>query len=679
MQEHRTTTGQQDETVGTGSPWQDLQRYVRTQRIVGVKVAPAARFLVLALQETNKDDTAHVTSLWRLPADGSTAPVRLTRSSEGEGSFAIAQDGSLVFTSGRPAPEGSGEKEDQSLWLLPDGPGEARLMGRRPGGWDALLAARGSSRLVTGLGLLRGCTTPEQDDAKRRERRRHKVQAILHDGAGVRFWDHDLDSPATVFTALDLSQEQPEPSEAVGLDLGRGLGPEAALSHDGSFLVTTQTVAAPHGTRRERLVRIDLDEGDCTVLLDEPGHHFSAPVLSPDDRLVTCVRSVDGDDRTAVRQVLHLVDLSSGEHHDLAADWPRWGSPAGFSPDGGTLYVTADEDGAAPVFAIDIVSQQVRRLTGAGAHQQVQVCGDALFALRQAWDEPGSVVRIDAASGRSTVLWSLDGPVLPGRLERVEATASDGVRIPGWLVLPEGADAEHPAPLVLWAHGGPLNSWNAWSWRWCPWLLAAHGLAVLLPDPALSTGYGRDFIQRGWGDWNCAYTDLMAATDAVVQRPDIDSDRTAMMGGSFGGWMANWVAGHTDRFRCIVSHASLWNLDSFVASTDVPWFWGLEMSERMRAENSPHHFVDRISTPMLVVHGDKDYRVPVGEGLSLWWALNRAHGGSPEQMPHRFLYFPDENHWVLKPQHAIVWYQMVLCFLGQHLGLDGIEQAPDWV
>lgn len=679
MDEHGRKIPRQDDATDTGSPWHDLERYVRTRRIVGIQASADASFLVLALQETNKDATAHVTSLWRLPADGSCPPVRLTRSSEGERAFTITHDGSLVFTSGRPAPESSGEKEDQSLWLLPDGPGEARLLTRRPGGWESLLAARDSSRLVTGLGLLRGCDTPEQDDAKRRERRRHKVQAILHEGAGVRFWDHDLDAPTTVFTWLDPSWEVPEPSRGVGSQFGRGLDAGAALAHDGSFLVTPQSVAGPRGTRRERLVRIDLDGGDCAVVLDEPRHHFSAPVMSPDDRLVACVRSVDGDDRTAAHQVLHLVDLATGEHHDLAAEWPRWGSPAGFSADGSTLYVTADEDGAAPVFAIDLASQQVRRLTGAGAHQQVQVRDGALFALRQAWDEPGSVVRIDPATGQSTVLWSLDLPPLPGRLERVEATAADGVRIPGWLVLPEGADAEHPAPLVVWAHGGPLNSWNCWSWRWCPWLLAAQGLAVLMPDPALSTGYGRDFVQRGWGDWNRAYTDLMAATDAAVQRADIDSGRTAMMGGSFGGWMANWVAGHTDRFRCIVSHASLWNLDSFVAATDVPWFWGLEMSDRMRAANSPHRFVDRIRTPMLVVHGDRDHRVPIGEGLSLWWALNQAHEDDPNDMPHRFLYFPDENHWVLKPQHAIVWYQAVLGFLAEHLGLEEVGQPSDWV
>ena len=138
-------------------------------------------------------------------------------------------------------------------------------------------------------------------------------------------------------------------------------------------------------------------------------------------------------------------------------------------------------------------------------------------------------------------------------------------------MLPETAAEQAKAPLLLWAHGGPLSSWNTWSWRWNPWLMAAQGYAVLLPDPALSTGYGHDFIARGHGQWGGQpYRDLMAITDAAVARPDIDEARTAMMGGSYGGYMANWIAGHTGRFRAIVSHASLWALDQMFGTTDLP-------------------------------------------------------------------------------------------------------------
>ena len=149
--------------------------------------------------------------------------------------------------------------------------------------------------------------------------------------------------------------------------------------------------------------------------------------------------------------------------------------------------------------------------------------------------------------------------------------------------------------------------------------MAAHGYAVLLPDPALSTGYGRAFVTRGWGRWGAApYTDVLALTDAAERLPEIDAGRTAAMGGSFGGYLANWVAGHTDRFTAVVTHASLWALDQFVPTTDDPDYWRRELTPQVRAEYSPHRHADAIRTPMLVIHGDRDYRVPIGEALRLW-------------------------------------------------------------
>jgi dipeptidyl aminopeptidase/acylaminoacyl peptidase len=192
-----------------------------------------------------------------------------------------------------------------------------------------------------------------------------------------------------------------------------------------------------------------------------------------------------------------------------------------------------------------------------------------------------------------------------------------------------------------------------------------------MPDPALSTGYGDDFISRGWGSWGGRpYTDLLTLTDAACARNDVDETRTGAMGGSFGGYMANWIATQTDRFRAIVTHASLWHLDQFSGTTDEPSYWQREfgdpLSQRERyLANSPHLRVADIRTPMLVIHGDKDYRVPIGEALQLWYDLCRF------SVPAKFLYFPDENHWVLTPGHSQVWYETVTAFLAQHvLGKD---------
>jgi dipeptidyl aminopeptidase/acylaminoacyl peptidase len=261
-----------------------------------------------------------------------------------------------------------------------------------------------------------------------------------------------------------------------------------------------------------------------------------------------------------------------------------------------------------------------------------------------------------------------EAPAIPGRLTEVTATAGDGTPLRAWLALPEGAGADAPAPLLLWIHGGPLGSWNSWSWRWNPWLAVARGYAVLLPDPALSTGYGHEFVRRGWGAWGAApYTDLLAVTDAAEQRADIDAGRTAAMGGSFGGYMANWIAGHTDRFTAIVSHAGLWALDQMWGTTDVAYYWAREMTAEVMHAGSPHRFADRITTPMLVIHGDKDYRVPIGEALRLWWDLLSRSKAEDGSSPHKFLFFPDENHWILTPGHSKVWYETTLAFLAHHV------------
>jgi dipeptidyl aminopeptidase/acylaminoacyl peptidase len=197
---------------------------------------------------------------------------------------------------------------------------------------------------------------------------------------------------------------------------------------------------------------------------------------------------------------------------------------------------------------------------------------------------------------------------------------------------------------------------------------------VLLPDPALSTGYGQAFVERGRGRWGDEpFTDLMTATDACEARDDIDETRTAAMGGSFGGYMANWVAGHTDRFRCLVTHASLWALDQFHGTTDHAAWWEREFGDPYAGASpgspgasryethSPHRSIGKITTPMLVIHGERDHRVPVGEALRLWVDLLR------HDVEAKFLYFPDENHWILKPQHSRVWYETVLAWLDHHL------------
>lgn len=654
------------------SPWHDLTAYIATPRLGELQLSPDGETLLCSVQSINADKTKYTSALWKVDPHGNRRASRYTRSVQGEAAAAFLPDGSLLFTSKRDIPaldEDAPKESTNALWCLPADGGEAYVIARRDGGWDQVLTSPETDTIVVGTLMHAGAPDEEADAKKRQERDKKKVRAILHSGYPVRFWDHDLglENPRLQLATISGEDDRTiEIARDLTGDVGRAVQ-NAVLSRDGSLLALTWVVAGERGENRHQLELITVADGTRRTLAADEGYEFSSPVFSDDAQHIACVRSMLPTAQKAPKSGLYLIDVATGEGRALAEDWDRWPDPVVFSPDGATLYATTDDDGDHPIFAVDIATGQPRRLTAEGAYSGVVRSPDGarLYAVRSSYTCPGEVIAVDSASGETTVLPSpVDYPELPGRIERVETTASDGTRVPGWLVLPEGTSAENPAPLTLWVHGGPLGSWNAWSWRWCPWLLVSRGQAVLLPDPALSTGYGQEYIQRGWGHWGAEpFTDIMALTDATEARDDIRADSSVMMGGSFGGYMANWIATQTDRFKAIVTHASLWNLNSFGPTTDDAWYWGREMSPEMMQANSPHQFVDRIVTPMLVIHGDRDYRVPIGEGLALWWALVNAHQGDPADLPHRFLYFPNENHWILTPQHAKVWYDTVIEFL----------------
>ncbi|ROR92060.1 S9 family peptidase [Nocardioides aurantiacus] len=663
----------------SADPLHDLAAYVALPRVGGLALSPDGTRLVTSVQTLDPAGARWVSALWEVDPAGEQPARRLTRSAKGEGGATFAADGSVLFTSARPDPSAEDDEEQALLWQLPAGGGEARVVASRPGGVGDVRVARDAGTLVLSSATFPSSTDEESEARTRKARKDGKVSAILHEGAGVRFWDHDLgpDHPRLFAGTLPGGEDRVELRD---LTPGAGRGLESFYSEAHDVSPDGTTVAATWAVRergglRSAMALVDVATGERRLLLDDPEVEFGSPSFSPDGATlaVTTERRSTPHDPGDVR--LAVVDLASGELRDLSGDWDHW--PAGelrWTPDGSALLLHADEDGRSPVFRCEVATGVFTRLTHDDfAYSDVQVGPDGrvVYALRTSYAEPARPVRLDATTPDQDSVplrGPAEPPALPGTLVDVEATAADGTRVRSWLCLPHGASADAPAPLLLWIHGGPLGSWNAWSWRWNPWLAVSRGYAVLLPDPALSTGYGLDFIARGWGAWGGApYTDLMAATDAAVARDDVDETRTAAMGGSFGGYMANWVAGHTDRFDAIVTHASLWALDQFGPTTDAPWYWSREMTPEMAAENSPHRFVQDIVTPVLVIHGDKDYRVPIGEGLRLWADLAAHAEAEDGSMPHKFLLFPDENHWVLTPNHAQLWYATVFAFLSHHV------------
>jgi dipeptidyl aminopeptidase/acylaminoacyl peptidase len=497
------------------------------------------------------------------------------------------------------------------------------------------------------------------------------ITAILHQGYPVRYWDKDLGPEENHIFRLHADGEL--------VDVTRN--PEKALrdadfslSSDGGFAVAAWRIPGPAASVRVVLVRIDLSTGERVVIAADQAADLEHPVISPDDSGFAFTRETFASPDAAPRISLCHMTFTDGRIAELATDWDRWPTSVCWTHDGDELLVTADQCGRRPIFRIALDGRVVQLTQDDFSYSHVHAApGGVSYALRSSHSTPPHPVRIDPEGG-VTELACVGSPPLPGQLDETVATTSDGLQVRSWLVLPS---TDSPAPLLLWVHGGPLNSWNAWSWRWNPWLLAAHGYAVLLPDPALSTGYGQDFIERGWGSWGSApYQDLMSAVEGLSADPRIDSGHIAVMGGSFGGYMANWIAGQTDRFKAIVTHASIWSLDQFASTTDNAYYWLREITPEMAEVNSPHRRVVGINTPMLVIHGDGDYRVPFGEALRLWHDLltsSKLPAAEDGTSPHRFLCFPDEGHWVLSPQHTKIWYQVVAGFLDRHVRDRSVE------
>jgi dipeptidyl aminopeptidase/acylaminoacyl peptidase len=671
----------------------DLNDFVAIPRVTALRLAPDGSWLAAAVQTASGQPEKYVTSIWRVSPRGGASPVRLTRSAEGEGAAEFLPDGSLLFTSVRPDPlaakpdaDRPGEPEKPALWLLPAAGGEPGRIAAPPGGVSAVAAARaatsaGTVTVAIAAPVLTSASAGEEEAARRKARKDAGVSAILHEAGPLRYWDHDLgpDSPRLMAAELSAATDEELATRDLTPAPGRALDDNSfEVTPDGREVVTAWTVWHETGSSTDEIHVIDTATGRQRVLLAAPGYDFSQPRVSPDGRLVVCKREAHDSYAAPGPATLVVIPLRGltepdADPRDLLASLDRRPMEAAWSADSQSVYFTADDHGRCPVYLADLSTGAVSKLTADdGAYDNLCPAPDGryLYALRSAVNEPPAPVRLDTTvPGAPAARLACPGTPLevPGRLEEIFATADDGVSIRAWLALPDTATPDEPAPLLLWAHGGPVMSWNSWSWRWNPWLMAAQGYAVLLPDPALSTGYGEDFIARGHGSWGeRPYTDLMAITDAAVARPDIDQSRTAMMGGSFGGYMANWIAGHTGRFRAIVSHAGLWALDQTFGTTDLPGYWRrvfgdpLTQPERYQA-NSPSRHVGQVSTPMLVIHGDKDYRVSVGEAVRLWADLQSAGKDV------KFLYFPNENHWILTPGHAIVWYQTVLAFLAQHV------------
>ncbi|TDD59780.1 S9 family peptidase [Kribbella antibiotica] len=621
----------------------DFDSYLALPRPSSLALSPDGSRLIAAIGQYDDETGKMISALWELDPSGTAEPQRLTRSAGGESQPAFHADGSLYFVSTR-------DDDKSAVWRLPAS-GEAEQVcvadGFRIGG----------STVVVTTSMLPGAKDAADDAAQRKDR---KTSGVLHTSSPARVWDQELGPDETRLQLANGRDLTPTPGNAL-------VQAEYVVAPDGRTVIAKWFVPRLDWPLAQ-LVAIDTATGDRRVLAEDPAAGFYDPAISPDSRYVVAARWEDPQPDTAPVLGLVLVDLETSDLREVVNGrelWPTDTTSPAFAADSSALYVVAEDHGDRPIVRVDLATGAQTRLTGAGSYQAIQVApdGTALFALHHDMDSPHTPVRIDLATGDVVRLMSSEVE-LPGRVERVEATAPDGATVPGWLLLP---NSDEPAPLVLRVHGGPSASAGGWNWRWNPWWLVAAGYAVLLPDPALSTGYGMECMERGWQGWGTTvYDDVIALTDVVEQRADIDATRTAAIGGSFGGYMVNWIAGHTDRFRCLISHAGIWHLGGFQGTADYSGYFARqfgtpEARPERYADRSPAQYLENISTPILVTHGGRDERVPTGQGNHLFADLQRRGVESA------YLSFPDEGHMILKPANARFWNQTMIDWLNRHL------------
>lgn len=669
-----------------------VTRLLDARRLQGILTNRSGRVLA----QYSFLDSAGSSSLSHLADIGGETPRRITRGQQSIAAAALSENGTICFAAKRPGEDGK-DAESPSLWALPPD-GEARRLAEHDGGFTRI-EAKGET-LIVEFPVHTWAGTETQHQEYSRERSEAKVSGILHTGFPVRRWDHDLGPGVQTLAVADLSTLADEFPD-VPSDLGQTVDDEDGTSARTPSAIDFHHLSLPPGrlvdwavddNARFALVelekpidgrleagelwRIDLRGGRPPRRLTEPAvdHSFGIAAISPDGTRALVTREQFWTPTTNLSMTLMVLDLETGATRPVWPDADFWFTPLWV--DDQTIVATADDHGRGSVFIGDVDDPRPRRLAGGPGKKYsfsgLRLSGESVVATASAIDVAPLPIAIDLASGEVSELANPASTIdEDGTLDEVEARAEDGTAVRAWLALP---DSEGPHPLVVFAHGGPWGSWNAWTYRWNPGPFVAAGYAVLLPDPAISTGYGQAMIDRGQQQLGgVPFTDVMALTDEACARADIDAERTALAGGSYGGYMANWVAGHTgDRFRCIVSHASLWNTTSMGRTTDNA-SWDEAMREQADTY-SPHLFASDIEVPMLVIHGDKDYRVPIGQGQELWFDLltkSRTPLDQDGHTQHRFLYYPDEGHWVLGRGNAEVWYRTVLAFLDTHvLGIE---------
>jgi dipeptidyl aminopeptidase/acylaminoacyl peptidase len=654
------------------------QDLLSLNRLSDPQVSPDGRSVAFVLRSAEPETFRGNNDIYLLDlASPGATPRRLTSHTAQDTNPRWSADGRhLYFLSTR-----SGNSQ---AWRLSLAGGEAQQVTNLPVAVNALKVSPRGDRLLVSLEVLPDCTDLACTAESLEKRGKDPATGKAFDRLFVRHWDRWEDGTvAHLFTLPVLG----DGAAGTPVDLMRGMRANApsrpqgddsefTFSPDGTRVVFAARLAdrvEPWSTNFD-LYEVPADGGTPRNLTAENPAWDTQPRFLADGRLAWLAMSRPGFESDRFRVMLR--DPQGGEARELTAGWPLSVGALDVSRDGRTLLLTADERGQVPLFRLDPRRPGTpERLSTAG---QVQSFADSergpVIALASL-DAPADLFRIDAAGREPQRLTAVNAALLGSRaatgFEQFSFSGANGATVWGHVVKPAGFEAGRRYPVAFIVHGGPQVAFgNAWSFRWNPKTFAGHGYAVVFIDFHGTPGYGQDFtdsISRDWG--GKPLQDLKLGFAAALQKyPFLDGERACALGASYGGFMINWIAGNwPDGFSCLVSHAGIFDARSMYYTTEELWFeeWdhgGPQYENPANYEKfNPLNHVTQWRTPMLVTHGQLDFRVPYSQGLAAFTALQRRG------IESRLLVFPDENHWITTPANSLQWHREVFDWLDRFL------------
>lgn len=658
------------------------------ERLGSPALSPDGHLAIFPLTTYDRDENTSETHLWLVPTDGSAPPRRLTWQKGKHAEPAWSPDSrEIVFTSKR----GDDEKTKTQLYRLALDGGEAEPLTEMP---SSVSAPRwlGDGRRIA---FVADTFAEVGDDLEALAERLQaleddKVGAQISDNRLVRYWDaYRTDGRVPHVFLLDLDSRAVRDLMAGWDGLFQFMSFAWDIAPDGRELAVAANASPPPWRELDMAIYLlplaeDGTPGERRLLAEDSSVADRAPHYSPDGRHLLFARNLRPSHSADFTRLARL-DRASGEISLLAADWDREISGWEVSEDGSTILITAQDEGRGHLWAlpIDAASDAAPRelLRGGVVSNPVAAEGGRLILLRNSFDSPASLwtAQLEGTSDAAPRLDDLRLLADPNRervaqidfgsLEDVRFTGADDEPVQLWVVKPPDFDPSKTWPFVLLIHGGPHSAWlDTFHYRWHAALFAAQGWVVGGLNFHGSSGFGQAFCESIEGAHaEKPFADAMRAVDHMLAEGYIDPDRLAAAGGSFGGYMVSWILGHSDRFQALVSHAGVFDLMAQFAS-DYTWHrgtsYGAEPWEDPQRidQYSPSRYAEHFSTPTLILHGERDYRVPVTQSFALHHMLV-AKG-----VPSRLAIFPKENHWILKPQAAEIWWKEIESWIERYVG-----------